>query len=822
MPTRPFLRANQLLLNASCGFLLSGTLFLGMPGAALAELAAKSGEAESHGTSLAKPSKPAVTSAKPKAVSHPSTTHLKSPTTAQAKTQKLKPQTPKSHELTIAAVTKPVGNLHAKPSAQPTTDSAAAVAHPTVNKPSAPAHDHLKALHQLEAQTGKTPKAVPAPTAKKAATSEPASITKKLVMKKLVAKPSAAISSTARDGGSTSNGLKAKPTDDHHLVLAPYHTHLPATETATEKQTISKIKSNSATASELTHPTTNAKEKVSANKLAAATPKLEKVKLEKLKPSKTKNKEKEEAETTSARKEKARQEKERKKQQTAARKHPDPSALNNLPGVTVSNPGESQSDTPMEMVSLVNGGVSASLHEVRVKLDRPTLIGLVEKNNLDLRIADSRVGQAKGAYFGSYGNLMPSIRSQLYVERYNGGTIIIQATPVDVNRVTYRPRISLDYQLPLGGKPIFQIRAARYKVASQDYARDQALQDALFNALAQYYEMIRNRMSRVVTEQSLASMELLVKVNEAKLKSGFGTRYEIEQAKVQLAERQNQVLEARNGAAISSIALASTLNLPVESEFTPDIDALTPVRFIDPQLPMSHFLAKADIQRPDLKQLAAEIKVARAAYQSTFSDLLPTFGLTSYVGGVGPRTDQLRGIRQGGISLDIDILKNMGVNTVGNIKTARARLAESIAEREKRVNEIHRQLATAYLDWQRYTQQIHVMKQKADAAEEAYRLSMARFKTGFGIQLEVLQSQTDYTNAIQEIQTAILNYNTTQLRLLRETGRLTPENVLLGEEETNFFSHKPDLLKLHRQAMQTPTPIGDPATKVPSPVAKEG
>lgn len=470
------------------------------------------------------------------------------------------------------------------------------------------------------------------------------------------------------------------------------------------------------------------------------------------------------------------------------------------------NTASAENTTPLEMVSLVNGGVTASLQEINVKLDRPTLIGLVEKQNLDLRIADSRVEQAKGSYFGSYGNLMPSIRGQLYVERYNGGTIFIQAQPVEVKRLTYRPRLSLDYQLPLGGKPIFQIRAAKFRLDSQDHNRDQILQNALYTVMTQYYEMIRNRMSRVVTEQSLASMELLVKVNESKLKAGFGTRYEIEQARVQLAERQDRVLAARNEAATASIALASTLNLPVSSEFTPDVDALTPIRFIDPQMPMSHFLAKADISRPELKQLTAEIRAARAAYQATFSDLLPTFGITSYIGSVGQRTDQLRPIYQRGISLDFDVLKNMGVNTVGNIKTARSKLAETIAEREKRVNEIHQKLAGAYLDCQRYAQQIHVMKQKADAAEEAYRLAMARFKTGFSIQLEVLQAQTDYTNAIQEIQTAILNYNTTQLRLLLEAGHLTPEAILLGEEQPDFFSHKPDLMGNPKQALHSDNP----------------
>jgi outer membrane protein len=415
---------------------------------------------------------------------------------------------------------------------------------------------------------------------------------------------------------------------------------------------------------------------------------------------------------------------------------------------------------------------------VERKIDLPTLVGLVEKQNLDIALTNSRINQARANYLGSYANLMPSVRAQQYVEKFTGGDIFIQAKPVSVDRITYRPRVMLDYQLPLGGKPLFQIQASKLRLEKAKADHKQNQQAALLEAVAEYYAWLRDIANKTVAEQLLKEADLHVQINEAKLNRGYGTRLEVEQAKVEQAERKNALIDAKNEEINAATTLASYLNLPLDDLLVPTDATLAPTLFwTKGETTMIALYKMAEENRPDVQGLAHQIKALKAQYHAAFSDLFPTVGVTSYYGGVGPK-DNLRETFQRGVYLSVDLLRNMGVATLGSIQLSKAQIQESMILREHKLNEIRQSLAKAYHDWQKYQNKLEVTQQKVAAAQEAYRISKARKTKGFGIELEVLKAQSDLSTASQELQDTIYHYNTSQLRLLYETGQLTPISIL--------------------------------------------
>lgn len=52
--------------------------------------------------------------------------------------------------------------------------------------------------------------------------------------------------------------------------------------------------------------------------------------------------------------------------------------------------------------------------------------------------------------------------------------------------------------------------------------------------------------------------------------------------------------------------------------------------------------------------------------------------------------------------------------------------------------------------------------------------------SGSGISLDVVQAEKDLADSRQEYYTAVMNYNIAQLKLLFQTGQLTPQRVLTG------------------------------------------
>lgn len=454
---------------------------------------------------------------------------------------------------------------------------------------------------------------------------------------------------------------------------------------------------------------------------------------------------------------------------------------------TAPEPPLAKSDTPtlfsvqsatIQLKSVTPEEARQSGQSNAISLTLPVLVELVMQQNLDLSIAKSRFALRKAEYINSFAGLMPSVRGQLFLERFTGSDIIISETPVSVNRTTFRPRMFVDYPVSLGGKPIFQIRAAHHAVASERESKAQAAQKALLEATDAYFHWLRCHADVQLLQAGMQDTETQVEVNEKRLLRGFGTRYEVEQAKVQKAERETELLHARNQEQVAAYALSNILNLPYDTVFTVETPTIMPVQFIPVDATLPDLMSQATQHRPELKRLTEEIKSLRALYHAAFSDLLPTLTLSGYYGGIGPPDKPLRETFQRGISLNMDMLRNMGVGTLANIRANRARLEEGIQLREKQRNQMQQDLATAFTDWQYQASVIRVTQQKLDAAKEAYRLADARRQSGFGIQLEVLTAQTQLNTALREVQAAIKAFNSAQLSLLFEMGQLTPERLL--------------------------------------------
>jgi outer membrane protein TolC len=437
----------------------------------------------------------------------------------------------------------------------------------------------------------------------------------------------------------------------------------------------------------------------------------------------------------------------------------------------ITNPGD-----PMTLAETLQLRVEETDH---LPIDLEVIVQRIQNDNLDVAVAQTQIDKAQGARISSFAGLMPTVRAQGFVERFTGSDIFVQQTPISVNRTTYRPRVSLDYQLPLGGKPLFQIQIAKHQWQASQHASQAVLQDTLRQALDDYFVWLADQGRQQVAEQALDEAQAYVRYNQSRQQTGFGTQFEVEQAKVQQAERQNAVFETRNQAAESAINLMSRLNLPITAKIKARQPVNAVVPFLDAQATdLPTLMAQAEANRPDVQELTSQIKAARAYYRATFSDLLPTVGITSYVGGVGPQTNDLRQVFQRGVFINLDLLRNMGLDTMGNLKAHKARVQEAILGREKKLREIQDSLARAYFAWQKVNVQLPVAQQKRQAASEALRIAQARQQTGFGTQFEVLSNQTKMTEATHDLQNLMMKANIAQVALLYETGQLTPLRVL--------------------------------------------
>lgn len=438
-------------------------------------------------------------------------------------------------------------------------------------------------------------------------------------------------------------------------------------------------------------------------------------------------------------------------------------------------PVEKVPETPMATIHL-RGQQTVQVFP----LDLPTLVNLIENKNLDIAIAQAQINQAKGYFNQALADLFPSIRSYNYVEKFLGGEIFIGPIPLNSDRVTYQGRISADYSVQLGGKDIYQIQAMKHQLKRSRMAYLGTVGEKLMEAMTAYFTLLRDIAVVEASRQGLKEAEAQLQFNQVRLNAGFATRLDVTQSEVLQAERKTDVLKAENQRELSAINLGVMLNLPLMVRIDTGDDQLRPLTFVDESIPLSQLYEAAKENRPDIKQLELQIKEAKARYGASRADLFPTLNLSMYKRGIGPGLDQLQEGQDYMASINFDILKNMGWAAFSNMQIERARIQEAILNKAKQLAEIQKTLAQAYEEVQLYKAMMETARQKRDAAMETYKIAGAKLKHGFGTNLEVVEAEKALMDARIDYINAILNYNIAQVKLLYETGQLSPRTVLFG------------------------------------------
>ena len=417
-------------------------------------------------------------------------------------------------------------------------------------------------------------------------------------------------------------------------------------------------------------------------------------------------------------------------------------------------------------------------------LNLQAVVDYTMSKNFDVDIAKCDVQEAKGQYIRSYAMLMPSLRAQLSGENFHGGEVIYFAQPVSLDRVTYRPTLSADYQIYTGGKPFFEIGVYKNKYLQAQKAYDDATQKSLYEALSKYYDWLRTYAAYKTTEQSLKEAQTELRINNDRFVSGFGTELEITEAKALVTERKNQLLQAKNKQETSRIELKAVLNVPFSQDVSAEKPTIEPIEFVQEDITLPQLYENAIKNRPDVKALDYAIRAAKNELKSARSDIMPVINLSGYVRGIGPEMSDLTRTTQGAISLNVDLLRYMGVNVYGNIQEVKARLNKAILQKEKLLNDIYGQIGQCYYDYQLYKDQLDVAQEKIDAAQKQYKITQAKEEAGDASKLDILKAQSVLTQAQLEYQTAAMNNNVSQLALLYKVGGLTPD-VVVNNKQTN-------------------------------------
>ncbi|WP_238528320.1 TolC family protein [Pseudodesulfovibrio mercurii] len=288
-----------------------------------------------------------------------------------------------------------------------------------------------------------------------------------------------------------------------------------------------------------------------------------------------------------------------------------------------------------------------------------------------------------------------------------------------------------------------------------------------------YLSLLKARMDVKSAEDSVARLESQLKVTNAFYEVGLRPKAEVLDAEVDLATSKQELLKARNNVSTQEAQLNTLLNIPLEAP----IKYVGELKYIPFDLTLKECLIRAYDHRPDLIIGQKSVEMAQKDVTMSESSFYPsvnghwdyvTRGDDPAVNGNGYISERSGEYWTAGVDATMDIF-SWGSDYYDSKKYDEM-VKQMEADLENTRLNAGFEVKSAILNLQEAADRISVAKKSVVAAEEAYRMAVARYQAQVGTNTDVLNAQERLSLAEAQLSQALADYGTAVSKLYVAMG----------------------------------------------------
>jgi multidrug efflux system outer membrane protein len=366
------------------------------------------------------------------------------------------------------------------------------------------------------------------------------------------------------------------------------------------------------------------------------------------------------------------------------------------------------------------------------------LIKTALTENYDLRIAASRILQARALYGITRSNQFPSVDAAAVGQgqRTSVGTNDGEARTVGLAQLG----ASVNWELDFWGKFRRATEAARADILASEWARRAVMTTIVSDVAAGYYQLRSLDLELGIATRTLATREESLRITRIRESGGATSLVDVRQAeqlvlgaRATIVDLQRQIEQQENflslllGKSPGAIARGRSLT---DQPHPPDLPAGLPSALLE---------RRPDIQQAEQLLVAAnaDIGVAKAAY----------FPQVTLTGSGGVASTALTALFAGpGAAWTVAASALQPVFNAGRVRSgvelAQARQEEAALAYQQTVKSAFREVADALVGYRRTREFRETQEQLVTSSQDARRLADLRYQAGATSYLEVLDSDT--------------------------------------------------------------------------------
>ena len=407
------------------------------------------------------------------------------------------------------------------------------------------------------------------------------------------------------------------------------------------------------------------------------------------------------------------------------------------------------------------------------KLALSQLVDVALVNNPTTQVAWENARAAAASWAEARGLYYPQIGGTATYAYAKGGASTLGASAFQEQYGD--AGLTLSYLLfDFGGREA-QIDAARLALINANWNQNQAIQNVLQAVAVSFYNYIGSKALVIADEASLKDAQTSLDAARLRLEAGVGTLPDVLQAQAQRAQVELDLVDARGSVEIDRGALATAVGWPANAEFGVN-ESLgeMPVAALSDNV--NGLIALAMKNRPDLAAVQATVRQREALLREAKSQFFPEISATAQLlrwwvkpdGGSSEfSTNYLVGLQ-----LQVPIFQ--GFQIINSVRQAGAQLESARAALDLQQQIVINDVWNAYYNFRTAVQSLQAADDLVASARESYDASLARFKSGVGDIVELLNAQATLAQARSEQVQARTDIFTSYANLINAIGTDLP------------------------------------------------
>jgi multidrug efflux system outer membrane protein len=257
------------------------------------------------------------------------------------------------------------------------------------------------------------------------------------------------------------------------------------------------------------------------------------------------------------------------------------------------------------------------------------LVGRAIQSNLDLKLAQARIRQARAARNVTAAGLGPAVNGAgSYVRSASG--VETATGSKNLTSSLYRTGLDAAWELDIFGGVRRSVEAAEANVQAAVEDRRDVLVTLAAEVALNYTDLRSFQQQIIIAQQNLEAQRHTAEITRQRFQAGFVGALDVANANAQVASTASQI------PLLESLARQTIYSLSILLAREPSalLEELTPAAAIPAAPPATPVGVPADLlrRRPDIRRAEAQIHAATAQIGVATADLFPKFALSGSIG----------------------------------------------------------------------------------------------------------------------------------------------------------------------------------------------